>query len=170
MKKKLSYLLIVILILSMFPMSAFAADPAEEAVTSISVGDVPTALDFDNSTNTLWVVNSNDSSVSVIDLSTRKVIDTLSVGSNPHDIAIGSKYAYVICKDQDYVYVYDLETREEAGAIQVQRYTNKLYLDPDGTLYVLYLGENAGWVTEIDTTTNSVSKKHSILENSTFMM
>ncbi len=56
--------------------------------TTITVGEGPKGLDWAPSLHSLYVVNSLSNTVSVIEISERKVIDTIDVGESPSDIAV----------------------------------------------------------------------------------
>jgi YVTN family beta-propeller protein len=55
---------------------------------TITVGNNPQSIAINPATNIVYVANSNDSTVSVVNGANDKVIDTITVGNNPQSIAI----------------------------------------------------------------------------------
>ena len=58
--------------------------------TTISVGDNPQYMAFDANTDTLYVSNTVDDTITSIDVNTNTVIQTISVGDFPRDIEYDS--------------------------------------------------------------------------------
>jgi YVTN family beta-propeller protein len=85
---------------------------------SIIVGDHPNDLFLSHSGRTLFVANANDNSVSVIDIKTRKVLETLdaalyagsSVGSTTNGVALSEndKTLYIANADNNCLAVFDV--------------------------------------------------------------
>ena len=136
MKKKIVSVIVVILILSMFPLSAFAATMTSGAETKIGVGDSPVDVAVEPGTNYLWVVN-YDGSISIVDPVGQNLIDTINVGLRIRGIIFGSEYAYITAVE-GYIEVFDLETRSRDRYIQLTAdYPTNMVLSPDEkTLYV----------------------------------
>ena len=99
--------------------SVVRIDAATLAVTdSLKVGDHPSAMEFWGEGNTLWVTNSNLNTVSVIDVGSRKVVETLTTalspqappGSTPNALAFDAarKRLYVANADNNCVAVFDV--------------------------------------------------------------
>lgn len=55
-------------------------------LTTISVGNSPTGVGVNTSTNLIYVANNNSNNVSVIDRNTNTVIVTVPVGSTPNRV------------------------------------------------------------------------------------
>ena len=70
------------------PLTAQAATSTYRVTSTIAVGASPAAVAVDATTNTVYVTNMNDSSVSVIDGVTGAVTSTITVGSHPHGVAV----------------------------------------------------------------------------------
>jgi YVTN family beta-propeller protein len=64
-----------------------------EVARAIPVGSEPSGLAFGN--GQLWVANTGDGTVSVVDPVTNSVIDTIDVGGHPDDVAVGHGAAWV---------------------------------------------------------------------------
>ena len=88
-------------------------------------GDVPVGLDpvsaaVRPSTNEVWVVNHLSDTVSVVDASTRAIIDTIAVGDEPTDVAFASGKAFVtLAGNQDRVKVYNATTRALIATLDI---------------------------------------------------
>ena len=88
-------------------------------------GDVPVGLDPVSaaqrpSTNEVWVVNHLSDSVSVVDVATRTIVDTIQVGDEPTDIAFASGRAFVTqAGNQDRVRVYNASTRALVATLDI---------------------------------------------------
>jgi YVTN family beta-propeller protein len=91
-------------------------DVAGDGSLSFS-GDVPVGLDpvsvaVRPSSNEVWVTNHLSDTVSVVDVSTRKIVDTIAVGDEPTDVVFASGRAFVsLAGNQDRVKVYNASTR-----------------------------------------------------------
>ncbi len=81
---------------------------APVAVASIAVGIDPVSVCF-RTTNELWVANYISSSISVVDLATRRVFNTTSSSNQPSDIVFAGtpQRAYVSCGQPNLVQVFD---------------------------------------------------------------
>jgi YVTN family beta-propeller protein len=62
---------------------------------------------------TAWVSNERDNTLSVIDLATLELIETIPVGQRPRGIVFSPDYAklYICASDDDTVQVLDVATR-----------------------------------------------------------
>lgn len=126
-------------------------DPETGAVTArISVGNAPTSVLADG--NTAYVANqagrvaqpgdtTNDSSgtkvvsdpetgaattgtVSVVDLTTNKVVKTISVGLHPERMTLSGQYLFVTNTNSDTISVIDTKTNAVVQTIDIQPYPN----------------------------------------------
>lgn len=111
--------------------------------------------------NTLWVVNDVDKTISVIDIAAMNKVadialpkDLTDMGGKPHDVITGpfARYAYVsmlgFSGDNDYVIQYDMKSHNEVGRVAVgkdphlslhPRYDRKLFVPTQGsnTVFVI---------------------------------
>ena len=76
---------------------------------SIAVGVHPTSLAL-NSKN-LWVSNYEDASISVIDTSTRKVIDTIKLPTSALEVVSGGQYVWVMLSSFNFASVANARSR-----------------------------------------------------------
>ena len=60
---------------------------ANNVISTVDVGDRPSALAFNPSNNNIYVANTNSNNVSVIESSTNTVISTVDVGDGPSALA-----------------------------------------------------------------------------------
>lgn len=95
-------------------------DPKQQKLTGeISTGSHPSDMTFTRNGKTLFVANANDNSVSVIDVKTRRVVETLNTalfpdapaGSTPNGLALTSdnKTLLVANADNNCLAVFDVE-------------------------------------------------------------
>ena len=72
---------------------------------TLPVGDHPNDLAIDRKGKTLYVANSNDNSVSVIDLGSKKVIETLNAALFPTDLQGSTTNSVALSKDNRTLYI-----------------------------------------------------------------
>lgn len=111
-------------------------------IATIPVGRHPTALAFDGAQRRLYVANTNDNTVSVIDTATNRVIETIMLqpfaqkvdGVAPTALAIdrARNRLYIACGGINAVAVYDLGAKRLAGLIPTGWYPISLSLDATG--------------------------------------
>lgn len=65
----------------------------EEAVPDIEVGERPSGVAYGD--DSVWVANSGDGTVMVIDPVDRQIVETIDVGGDPDDVAVGVGAAWV---------------------------------------------------------------------------
>ena len=121
------------------------------------------ALGASASSSAVYVTNSNDGSLSVIDASTDTVVATIAVGDKPWAVAVSTdgSTAYVSNSQSNDVSVVDLRTRKVRATVLVGVRPCDLLLSPDGRfLYVDVYADNV--VAVIDTSTDTVVTKISV--------
>ena len=103
----------------------------------VRVGIDPVSARFRND-NELWVANFISNSVSVIDLSSRRVIATIQTSEGPSDIAFANQRAFVSCAGANRILVVDVTTRLVESEIPIKGDRPKsMALNLDGSrLYV----------------------------------
>lgn len=89
----------------------------------------------------VWVVNELSDSVSVVSLSQRRVLATLSVPDEPADVAFAAGKAFVSCARNSLLRVFDATTREALASIPLQGvYPRALVASADGSkIHVAFL-------------------------------
>jgi len=106
----------------------------------------------------VYVINSSNNSVSVIDTATNMVTATVYVGYYPWGVAVtpDGKSVYVTNGDSDTVSVIDTTTNAVTANVSVGDYPRGVAVTPDGNrVYAANFSSNT--VSVIDTSTNTVS-------------
>src|SRR5215469_13042430 len=130
-------------------------DIASGNFTAIPVGEQPNRMVLSKDQTTLYVVNGNSDTVSVIDTATSRVLDTISVsrpgdkykGGNPNSATLSpdEKTLYVTLGYENAVAVVDLKSRNLKGRIPTGWYPTSLSVSQDGAkLYVCTFKSNSG--------------------------
>jgi YVTN family beta-propeller protein len=115
---------------------------AAEGVHAIQVGSEPNKMVLSKDGPTLYVVNGDSDSVSVIDTDKEEVVETIDLrrkgypykGANPNSAALSpdEKTLYVTLGGENAVAVIDLGQREVAGRIPTAWYPNSVSVSADG--------------------------------------
>jgi YVTN family beta-propeller protein len=161
MSKRLSTFVIVA-VLTIFTPTYVHADSVEG---SISVGISPAQIAITSDDSTAYVTNSDSHSISVINLATNQVTNTISVGalSSPWGIVLSpdNSKAYVALSGLDGVAVIDLSTATITHTIGVGITPSEIALTTDGTFaYVTNFGSDT--VSKINLATNLVTNTISV--------
>lgn len=126
-------------------------------VGTVAVGRHPTALVHDAAGKRLFVANTNDDSISVIDTATRQVVDTIALtpftravdGVAPTGLAHDGRNnrLYIACGGINAVAVYDLGARRFIGLIPTGWYPISVVLDANAETLVVgtLLGVGSGF-------------------------
>lgn len=87
----------------------------DQLIKKVEVGSHPAHIVFTENMKYALVTNNADNNVSIIDLASYKVIQTISTGKGPHGfrIAADSKTAYIANMGEDTVSVIDIEGMKE---------------------------------------------------------
>jgi YVTN family beta-propeller protein len=107
------------------------------AVTSINVGHGPTVMAPNPKATALYVLNTGDGTLGVINTSTNAVVQTVKVGPNPVGIAVNhsGKLAYVVNGGAGTVTPVKLATKSKAEkAIYVGGEPTSIAINPSNTL------------------------------------
>ena len=118
------------------------------------------ALGATTPSTAVFVTNSNDNTISVVDTATDAVVATIPVGLKPWAVAVSKdgSTAYVSDSGADGVSVVDMRTRKVRATVVVGVRPCDLLLSPDDRfLYVDIFTENA--VAVVDTSTDKVVAK-----------
>ncbi|HYK59601.1 MAG TPA: alkaline phosphatase family protein [Bryobacteraceae bacterium] len=130
-------------------------DIASGSFSSIGVGDQPNRMALSKDQKTLYAVNGNSDTVSVIDTTTNTVVNTISLsrpgdkykGADPNSAALGpdEKTLYVTLGYENAVAVVDLATGQVRGRIPTGWYPTSVSVSQDGAkLYVCTFKSNTG--------------------------
>jgi YVTN family beta-propeller protein len=133
-----------------------AVDIASGNFAAIAVGDQPNRMALTKDQKTLYVVNGNEDSVSVIDTASQSVTGTISLsrpgdkykGSNPNSAALSrdEKTLFVTLGFENVVAVVDLEAGNVKGRIPTGWYPTSVSVKKEGRerLYVCTFKSNDG--------------------------
>ncbi|MBT2686880.1 beta-propeller fold lactonase family protein [Bacillus sp. ISL-47] len=131
----------------------------DELVQEVIVGNHPAHIVFTEDGRYAAVTNNEDNNVSVIDMASFKVVNTVETGKGPHGFRISddSKSAYIANMSEDTISVVNLETMKEEKRIKVGTAPVTTGIASDGKSLVATLnGENA--LAVVDLATDKVDK------------
>jgi len=104
--------------------------------TIVMVGNGAEGFDVSPDGKELWVANAQDGTVSIIDLSTKKVTETLAAkvkGANRLKFTPDGKRVFVSCLGGEDEIVLDAATRKEIKRIKLGHGAAGIQMQPDGT-------------------------------------
>ncbi|GAA5221514.1 hypothetical protein GCM10025777_21440 [Membranihabitans marinus] len=126
-----------------------------------SMDEVYTEKDLDP---VLVVANKHSNTLSYVNPVTKKVLESIDIGNNPHEIAItpDQRFAYLSSYEApgNQILVVDLQAREQVKTIstgEVGR-IHGVTISPDG-LYAYFTAGQSGYVIEVDTRTQEITRK-----------
>jgi len=104
-------------------------------VTNIPVGHGSEGFDLTPDGKELWVANAQDSTISIIDVAAKKVVETLpsTRAANRLKITPDGKYVFVSDMSGDDLLVVDAATRKEHKSIKLPASSEGLLMTPDGS-------------------------------------
>jgi len=103
-------------------------------VTNIAVGHGSEGFDLTPDGKELWVANANDHTISIIDIATKKVVQTLPSTGNANrlKLTLDGKYAFVSDLGGTDLLIVDVATRKPFRTIKTSASTEGLLMSPDG--------------------------------------
>jgi YVTN family beta-propeller protein len=123
--------------------------------TVIPVGKGPEAMDLSPDGKQIWTAHSRDGGVSIIDVATEKVIETLNVGtkrSNRLKFTPDGKRVLISDLEAGEVVVLDASTHQEMKRIKMGRNPEGILMVPDGSrAYVAVNGDNTLAIIDLKT-------------------
>ena len=132
-----------------------SGDTVGWTATNISVGKGPEGGDISPDGREFWAANSGDGSISIIDIATEKVVETLNVQtgrSNRLKFSPDGKLVLVTDLGNSALLVLDRASRKEAKRLNLGRQPEGILMVPDGSrAYVAVAGENAVAVLNLTT-------------------
>jgi YVTN family beta-propeller protein len=135
--------------------------PAGWNATVIPVGKGPEGNDLSPDEKQLWVANGQGGTVSIIDIATKKVIETIDVHSkrsNRLQFTPDGKLVFISDMTGNELIVLDAATRKEVKRISPGKMPEGILMQPDGArVYVALAGDNA--VAVIDPKTLEIVKR-----------
>ncbi len=129
---------------------------ADNVTATVPVGAGPTEVAVAPDGSRVYVTNSDDGTVSVLDTAAGTVVATVPVGAGPEGVAVtpdGAR-AFVSNYDGGTVSVIDTRTDAVTATVPVGRLPSEVAITPDGTrVYVAEQGSNAVAVIDVATAT-----------------
>ena len=135
--------------------------PGTPGTTTIPVGKGPEAIDLSPDGREVWVAHSQDGGISIIDVKTEKVTQTLDIGtkrSNRLKFTPDGKRVLVSDINGDEVVVLDAKTRKEIKRIHTGGHPEGIQMVPDGSRAFVALAQD-GVIATIDLKTLEVTNK-----------
>jgi YVTN family beta-propeller protein len=136
-------------------LSTSGRGPTEQSpyrvTATVPAGKSPWGVAVDPGSHTAYVANTSDSTVSVLDTSTRTVTATVPAGKDPWGVAVdpGSHTVYVANGIDGTVSVIDASTRTVTATVPVGKLPSRVAVDPGThTVYVTNPGDNTVSVIE----------------------
>lgn len=126
---------------------------------TIPVGGWPEHITVSPDGQTLWVTDTWNDRLVVVDVPSRTVVETFSAGFYPGEVVISpdAATAYFADTGSDVIRTFDTEARTELGELAEVMSPEYLGISPDGsTLYALAGGSGHRLLSVIDTTTGAV--------------
>jgi YVTN family beta-propeller protein len=127
----------------------------------VPVGKGPEGIDVSPDGAQIWTAHSRDGGVSIIDIATKKVIQTLQVGtkrSNRLKFTPGGKLVLISDLDGGELVVLDAASKREIKRMKLGRSPEGILVAPDGSrAYVAVNGDN--WVAVLDLKTLEVTRR-----------
>jgi YVTN family beta-propeller protein len=125
--------------------------------TVIPVGQGPEGTDWSPDGKQVWTATGGDGGVSIIDVASKKVIETLSAGTkrtNRLKFTPDGKLVLLSDRDGDELVVLDRATHKERARLKMGRYPEGILIIPDGSrAYVAQEGANDIAVVDLKTLT-----------------
>lgn len=135
-----------------------AVQPADWNQTLVTVGNGVEGFDLSPNGREIWTGNSQDGTVSIIDVATKKVTDTLAanvMGANRLKFTPDGRRVFVSMLNSPDVVVFDAASRKEVTRVRVGRGAAGILIQPDGArVYVACSPDN--YVAVIDVATLQV--------------
>jgi YVTN family beta-propeller protein len=123
-------------------------------ITVIETGPRAEGLDLSPDGSELWVTNVNESTISVVDVESKTIIDTIELPtnfSNRLKFTPDGRYVFVAELRGSEIVVYDAETREQVKRIDVGGGSEGMQMSPDGEkLFIAVSTSNIVAVIDLD--------------------
>lgn len=120
--------------------------------TVVPVGRGSEGFDVSPDGKEIWVANADDGTVSIIDVATKKVVDTLAAnvkGANRLKFTLDGKLAFISSLRKPDIAVFDRVTRKEVKRIKVGSGAAGILMQPDGSRVYVACSPD-GYVAVID--------------------
>jgi YVTN family beta-propeller protein len=123
-------------------------------IVNVPVGHGSEGFDLTPDGKELWVANAQDQTISIIDVATRKVVETIpsTQAANRLKITLDGKYAFVSDMGGNDLLVIDVATRKEHKKIALPASSEGLLMAPGGrTVYTTLNTRDAVAVIDLET-------------------
>ena len=131
------------------------ADPLAWGATNVSVGKGPEGGDISPDGREYWAANSGDGTVSIIDVATRKIVQTLNVEvnrSNRLKFTLDGKLVLISDLGNNALVVVDAASRKVVKRLNPGRQPEGVLIAPDGAhAYVAVAGEKSVAILDLKT-------------------
>jgi YVTN family beta-propeller protein len=116
-------------------------------IQKVNVGTHPAHVVFTDDGKYALATNTDKNNLSVIDLSSYKVIKTVETGKGPHGFRISSdsKYAYIANSESDTISVIDINELKEIKTIQVGNNPITTAITEDNTTLLATINSENEW-------------------------
>lgn len=132
-----------------------SADEKSWSTTNISVGKGPEGMDLSPNGKELWVANSHDGTVSIIDTAMKKVVQTVDVKtkfSNRVKFTVDGKLVLITDLGSGDLLVMDAAMRKEVKRMHLAKSVEGVLVAPDGVrAFVAESGDNQLAVVDLKT-------------------
>lgn len=131
------------------------SDPYAWSATNVSVGKGPEGGDLSPDGREYWAANSGDGSISIIDVATKRVLQTVDIHtkrSNRLKFTLDDKLVLVSDLAGNELIVLDASSRKEIKRLNVGRQPEGILIHPDGAhAYVAVAGEKTIAILDLKT-------------------
>ena len=131
------------------------SDPSVWSATNVTVGKGPEGGDISPDGREYWAANSNDGSVSIMDIAAKRVVQTLDVKtghSNRLKFTRDGKLVLISDPGNNGLLVLDAASRKEVKRLNVGRQPEGILIAPDGArAYIAVAGEKSVVVLDLKT-------------------
>lgn len=132
-----------------------APEPLDWTETVIPVGKGPEGIDISPDGKEVWTAHGGDGKVSVIDVNSKKVVQTVDVTttrSNRLKFTLDGKRVFITDARGNEVVVVDAASRKEIKRLSLGRAPQGILMSPDGShAYIATNGENSIAIVDVKT-------------------
>jgi YVTN family beta-propeller protein len=132
-----------------------SSDPSGWSATNIPVGKGPEGADISPDGREFWAANSGDGTVSIINVATKKVVQTLELQTNRSNrlkFTPDGKLVLISDLGNNGLLIVDAASRKEVKRLSLGRQPAGILIPPDGSrAYVAVAGDNAVAVLDLKT-------------------
>ncbi len=134
--------------------------PSRQFASNVTVGSIPDGLAFNSTGSRLYVANQYSNSVSVVNVATNAVIDSIAVGSRPFEVIVAPGDSILYVGGIDAVRGVRLSTKAIIASFPIPDAGNGVAIARDSLLYVST--HNGGTVVEFNLRTRAVARTFAV--------